>query len=110
MPVPEFRAIREWRDVHAERFRAEILPSNEPAVIRGAVNGWPITRAGHDSATAVANYLRGFDNGGPVDAMVGDPSIRGRFFYDDALTGRNFELKRMRLGEALDRLLELRES
>ena len=107
--MPDFKPIRELRGVDAARFRAEILPSGQPAVIRGAVSDWPVTRAGRDSPRAVANYLRAFDNGASLDAMTADPSIGGRFFYDDALTARNFQNQRMRLGEALDRLIALLE-
>jgi hypothetical protein len=103
-----FQPIREWRDVSAERFRDEILPAAEPAVLRGAVAQWPAVRAGRESPTAMADYLRAFDTGASAEAMIGDPSIRGRFFYNDAMTGLNFERRTDRLVTLLDRLLALR--
>ena len=39
--------------------------------------------------------------------MYGDPSIGGRFFYNDDLTGHNFERRAERLAVSLDRLLAL---
>jgi hypothetical protein len=101
------QSIREWRDVSVATFRDEILPAAEPAVLRGAIRDWPAVRAGIESPAAIAAYLRGFDRGATADAMIGDPSIRGRFFYNDAMTGLNFERRTDRLAALLDRLLAL---
>jgi hypothetical protein len=38
----------------------------------------------------MANYLAALSSGGPVHLMVGDPAIGGRFFYNESLTGVNF--------------------
>jgi hypothetical protein len=104
---PSLQPIREWRDVGAERFREEILPAGQPAVLRGVVADWPAVRAGRESPAAMANYLRAFDTGASAEAMIGDPSIRGRFFYNDAMTGLNFERRTDRFTALLDRLLGL---
>jgi hypothetical protein len=103
LPVPA--AVPEWRDVSAATFRNEILPSNRPAVMRGAVSHWPATRAGCESPQALSSYVRGFDAGGPAELMWGDPSIHGKFFYNAGLTGLNFERRRQSLAQSLDQLL-----
>jgi len=41
--------------------------------------------------------------------MFGDPSIRGRFFYNDELTGHNFQRRPQRIVDSLERLLALLE-
>ncbi len=97
--------MREWRDVSAATFRDEILPSHAPAVLRGAVAHWPIAKFGRESPQALSTYLRGFDSGSPVDTMYGDPAIRGRFFYNDDLTGLNFENRKQRLADSLEQLI-----
>jgi hypothetical protein len=106
-PQPARRSIKEWRDVSVATFRDEILPASEPAVLRGVIRDWPAVRAGVESPLAMANYLRGHDKGASAEAMFGDPSIRGRFFYNDAMTGLNFERRTDRLAALLDRLLAL---
>jgi hypothetical protein len=103
LPTP----AREWRDVTLATFRDEILPANEPALIRDAVSHWPAVAAGRNSPLAISNYLRGFDNGSSTDTMFGDPSIHGRFFYNEELTGHNFERRPQRITDSLDRLLAL---
>jgi hypothetical protein len=108
-PAPQAvrQSIKEWRDVSIATFRDEILPAAEPAVLRGAIHGWPAVRAGRESPTAMANYLRAFDTGATAEAMLGDPSIHGRFFYNDAMSGLNFERRTDRLVTLLERLLAL---
>ena len=102
--------IAEWHDVTVERFKEEILPAGEPAVLRGLVHEWPSVRAGRTSPAAMANYLRGLSTGASVKLMTGDPSIEGRFFYNADLTGVNFAITATPFGEVLTRLLECLET
>jgi hypothetical protein len=88
-------------------FREEILPRAQPALLRGLVGAWPAVRAGRESPVAMANYLRGFDTGGPIHTMHGDPAIGGHFFYNSELTGRNFENRTQPLATTLEQLLAL---
>jgi len=52
--------IREWHHIDAARFRAEILPLQQPAVLRAVAEHWPAVRAGHAGAAEMAAYLRSF--------------------------------------------------
>ena len=105
----DFKPIRELRDVSPAQFRDEIVPAQEPVVLRGAIADWPAVRAGRESPRAMANYLRALDNGTPTDTMIGAPAIGGHFFYNDDLNGYNFERRPLRIAEALDRLMQLLE-
>jgi hypothetical protein len=109
MPVPELR-VREWRDVTPAVFRAEILESNQPAVLRDVVGHWPSVRAGRESPQAMARYLLGFGGQGAAEVMQGDPSIGGRFFYNEDLTGLNFQRRAQPLARSLAQLIELIDS
>jgi hypothetical protein len=101
------RPVREWRDVSAATFTREILPAEQPALIRGAARDWPAVQAARRSPHELANYLRSFDTGANVETMHGEPAIGGRFFYNAELTGLNFERRPDTFGRTLDRLLEL---
>ena len=107
MSNPSFKPIRELRGVSPQQFRDELVPAQEPVLLRGAVADWPAVRAGRESPQAMANYLRALDNGTPTDTMIGPPSIRGRFFYNDDITGLNFERRPQRVSESLDRFMQL---
>lgn len=104
MPTPN--PILAWENVDVERFRAEIVPRNRPAVLRGAVAQWPAVLEGRTSAHAMGDYLRRFDAGRPLRTLSADAAIKGRFFYRDDMRGLNFERRQETLGSALNRLLE----
>jgi hypothetical protein len=97
--------VREWRNADLATFRNEILPLNEPAVLRGLIKDWPAVRAGLASSRGLCDYIAKFDGGRPVETLVGDPSIQGRFFYSNDLTGLNFQRKSEQISVTLERLL-----
>jgi len=97
--------VREWRNVDPGTFRNEIVPQNQPAVLRGLVKDWPAVQAGLQSPRALCDYIRRLDGGRPVDTLLGAPSIRGRFFYGDDLSSLNFERKPGTISALLELLL-----
>ncbi len=98
--------VPEWHDVEPGTMFDEILGSREPALLRGAARHWPAVRAGLQSPGAMSNYLLGFDAGAAAELMLGEPSIGGRFFYNDDLTGLNFRRQRQPLRDCLRLILE----
>jgi hypothetical protein len=98
--------VRDWHGVDSLTFSREVEPLNRPAVLRNLVAGWPAVVKAKESPQALADYLRGRCNDRPVNAMVGDPAIRGRFFYSDDLTGFNFAQQRVPLGQMIGYLLQ----
>jgi hypothetical protein len=100
----EPQQIAQWHNVDATLFEKTIRPRNRPAILRGLVQSWPATRAGLESPGALTRYLKSFDAGRPAPLFEAPPHINGRFFYNDTLTGFNFESKRAVPGEVLDRL------
>ncbi|MEM7360030.1 MAG: cupin-like domain-containing protein [Pseudomonadota bacterium] len=101
--------IREWSDVDQTCFEQEILPLNQPAVMRGLANHWPIVQKMQESAHAAGEYLKSFDKGNPLYTILGSPEIEGRFFYSDDLTGVNFQRTRGSLSVIVDQLQTLGE-
>jgi hypothetical protein len=89
----------------AEWFRDEIVPAARPLVLRGLLADWPAVRAGREGASALADYLRRHDRGIGVKVKIAPPEARGRFFYNDDLTGFNFRKETMPVSAALDILL-----
>jgi hypothetical protein len=97
--------VREWHNVDSGTFQNEIVPLNQPAVLKGVAADWPAVRAGLRSPRALCDYIRRFDRGRPVETLFGAPAIRGRFFYSDDLTSRNFERKPANISDLLELLL-----
>ena len=94
-------------DIDAPRFHAEIVAAYQPVVFNGLVKDWPVVRAGLVGPEALAAYLKRFDGGTRVMTKTAPPEVKGRLFYDQGVTGFNYDKKRMRVGEALDTLLSL---
>ena len=83
---------------------AALAHATQPIVFRGLVGDWPAVDAGRESAAAARAYLRRFYRDATVGAMLGEAGIRGRFFYNDALDGFNYNSVRLRLDAVLDAL------
>src|SRR5688572_2729667 len=96
--------IREMAGVDPRALPDEILDSTEPRVLRGLAAGWPMVQAARDSQASATEYLRRFYTDSSVVVMSGDPGIRGRFFYNDDLSGFNYRMYRTRLDGVLAEL------
>jgi hypothetical protein len=97
--------ILELGGITAAQFEKEVLPAARPAVFRALVGDWPVVQAARRAPREAGAYLRRFDKGLPVGSMVGPPSIGGRFFYNEDLTGFNFKQEQVKISGALDFLL-----
>jgi Cupin-like domain len=94
------------RELDAALFQQQVVQACRPVVIRGLVADWPVVKAARESPGALHNYLATFDVGGRVEVFIGDPAIRGKYYYNPGLKGFNFERRTMKLIEALDCVLE----
>jgi hypothetical protein len=98
------QAITEWHHVDAETFRERIASQYQPAVLRGLVGHWPAVQRARQSPHAITEYLHGFDNGRPVDAVMTRPEERGRIFYSDDFNGFNFLRNKVPVSSVLEQL------
>lgn len=88
-----------------EIFLREIAEPCRPVVIRGLVSTWPAVQAAARSPTEFKDYLSRFGATGEVEVFVGEPRIAGKYYYGEDLRGFNFARARMRLGEAVERIV-----
>lgn len=72
--------------------------------MRRIAERWPLVRAAASSDNDVATYLRSHDTGARVDLLIGDPSIKGKFFYDEGCRGVNFSRAQKSLADVLAQL------
>jgi hypothetical protein len=99
-----------WENVDYDCFHNEIVPLNQPAVIKSLVSDWPLVKAANKSSSSAVDYLKPFDNQANISALVGAPDINGRFFYNDNLTELNFKRAKVTLSIGLDRLLAIKNN
>ena len=88
------------RDVTA----ASLIAGNEPVVFRRAVENWPLVAAGRTSRSSAMAYIKAFDRGQPLLVYRGAPRIRGRFFYNEDLSGLNFSTEWISLDAFFDHI------
>ena len=98
--------MRELHGVDAARFRAEVVTRYEPAVLRGVVADWPAVRAARESPALFCTYLAQRDSGAPVDALRTPPSAKGRIFYNDAMSGFNYDHERISITQVIERIVK----
>ena len=100
--------VRVAENVTLETFRNEIVPGNQPVLLKGVAAHWPAVRAGRASPEAMVEYLRRFDQGKPVETILGRPDIEGKFFYNETLDGLNFAKRPEPIGDSVQRILRTR--
>lgn len=89
-----------------EELVRDVLARDRPAVLKGLVKNWEITRRGQSSPQQLSAYLQRFYHGAPLEVWLGPPSIKGRFFYRDDMQGFNFDRKKAHLPTALQYLMD----
>ena len=89
----------------ASRLPSALQEREEPLVLKGFVAGWPVVAAGRASAVAAADYLKSFYRDATVGVFVGRPGSNGRMFYNDDMSGFNYQRAMAPLDAVLDRIL-----
>ena len=82
--------IDERRAVTRQVFEQDIVPAYRPVVLRGLVADWPLVQQGRAGLEPCLQYLLGFDQGVPVDAVLARPEPTRAFSYKPGLDGFNF--------------------
>lgn len=97
----------------------EVTPANvleslsgvtRPLILRNYCAHFPAVRAGTQSAETMVEYLLNHYSGQPVNGCYGAPETEGRVFYNEDLTGFNFESRRVPLDTLLDDILSTAQS
>ena len=86
-------------------FNDEIVPANEPVVLRGLVDHWPAVARARESMLSIAQYLADLDTGSPATALMTPPEEEGRLFYDPTMAGFNYLRSRRTVTQVLEQVL-----
>lgn len=98
------KSVREIAGLSPGEVPTEVLNSAEPLLLKGMVAEWPIVKAAKISAKSADLYLRQFYQDATVGAFFSDPSAKGRVFYNEDLTGFNFQRVMLKLDKVLDKI------
>jgi len=88
-----------------EDISADLLASNEPVILKGLVNNWPIVQAAKQSAEQATKYLNQYYQGLTVGLGVSEPQHDGRLFYNEDFSGFNFTKQAAQFDQVLSQLL-----
>lgn len=102
-----YKKISEYSTLSAQQFFEEIAPKQQPVVIKGFVQHWPLVAAAQKTPQDFVAYLLRFYNGGKAKIFVAPPAANKRFFYSDDLTDVNYISGEERVDLFLGRMLEL---
>jgi hypothetical protein len=98
------QAIPEFANVDAATFHQEIVPLHRPVVMRGVVQHWPVVEYARRSPDAVCSYLKAFDTGVDVNAIMTPPGAGGHVGYSAGLQGFSFVRNRLPLAAVITQL------
>lgn len=98
------KSVRVIQGCSPEQIPDEVFTSTEPLILKGIASSWPIVKAGLASNAEAEKYVLQFYKGQEVAAFLGKPENNGRVFYDEALTGFNYDNVSTKLDFALKQL------
>ena len=86
-----------------------LFAGNEPVILKGLASQWPMVLAGQKSAQTLIDMLIKNYDGKPVLVYEGKPEMRGRYTYNETVSGFNFNAVRRDLSEVLHEINALPE-
>jgi len=84
----------------------ELLGGNQPLILKGIARSWPLVQASLRSHESADTYLRSFYGDKTVGTFLGTPEAGGFYFYNEDMSGLNYNSGRFRLDDVLDKILE----
>lgn len=101
--------VKEISGVGPDSIPWEILTSAEPLVLKDFAADWPLVAAGKQSMAAAIDYLNKFYAGATVGAFHAPPEAKGRVFYNDEMTGFNYQPAMLKLNQVLDEIIKFKD-
>ena len=96
----------EVRDVAPGNVLEVVNGVTRPLILRGLCAHFPAVQAGKQSARSMADYLLAQYSGNPINGCYGSAETGGRVFYNEDLSGFNFDTRRVSLDTLLDEILQ----
>jgi hypothetical protein len=95
-------------DIRPDNIPDDILSSDEPLILKGFGSNWPLVIAAKRSNDEAASYLKELEQGKMVSACYLSPKEHGRIFYNEDMSGFNFETKPQLISDVITQILQAR--
>ena len=86
-----------------------IIQQGEPVILKGVLSDTPLVVAAQNSDNASMEHLLSYYNDRPVLNYTAEPESKGRFFYNQDMTGLNFKTDYLPLASFFDYLKNEKE-
>jgi len=93
-------------DITPSNISEAILTSDEPLVLKGFGSDWLIVKAAQRSNEQAVEYFKNMEKGIAINACYLEAKEQGRIFYNDDMSGFNFQTKTQILSDVLLEILE----
>lgn len=102
---PSLRHVKEiiGADLESIDF-SELIEMQTPMILRGVFENQALVEAGKDSAQSAMEHVRQYYSGSPLVTFLSQPEHKGRFFYNDDMTGMNFQSQNLTLDDLFKKL------
>ena len=104
------QAVKYLEGITPKNIPAALLNSQEPIVLKGYCAHWPLVKAARLSDVDAAQHLAKFDQGATFHTHHLPNTEQGRVFYNQNMTGFNFESSQQKLPKILDDILHNAQS
>ncbi len=105
--MAKYKTIPEYSALTTQQFFGQIVPNQQPVVIRGFAKSWPLVSSAQKTPHEFIAYLNKFYTGKKTTMVVAPPAANKRFYYNDEMTDINFLSGEERVDLFLNRLIEL---
>lgn len=106
------KRTKELSDVSPDKIPYQaLLDEGKPVILKGVALNWGLVKAGLRSRSEAMQYLLAYSHGKKFLCYYGAPEINGRFFYNQDLSGLNYQTKWTLLDDFLEEVeLQAKES
>jgi hypothetical protein len=102
--LPIEKSVRQLAGLRPDKLPVEVLSSTVPLLLKGMLNEWPVVTAARTSAAVADSYIRQFYQDATVGAFFSPADGGGRVFYNQDLSGFNFQRVLIKLDAVLDKI------
>ena len=100
------KPVQEISGVSFDAIPSELPTSTEPLLLKNLVADWPVVKAGMESNQAAVDYFKSFYDEATVGAFFAPPEAKGRVYYNDDMSGFNYQPAMTKLDKILDEILK----
>ena len=96
-------------EIKKSEFNFDLFDTNQPVVIRGLVEDWPLVKASSSNVENLVSHILCYYEGDRVLAFVSSPESGNKFTYANSDTRKSFSEMETTLDLLLETILELKD-